>query len=192
MTLTLLTGGARSGKSSMAVRRAAATSAPVVFVATAEPRDEEMAARIRRHRAERPDSWRTVEEARELARVVAEQPAGATVVVDCLAVWVSNLMERGDGEPEIVAHAARLAEACGRRGDATTVVVTNEVGHGLVPMHPVGRAFRDLLGRVNVTVAEGADLVQLVVAGRVLTLERDDAAPPDATETETEEPDTDE
>lgn len=166
---TLLTGGARSGKSAIAVRRAAQHPGPVVFVATGQPRDEEMTARIARHQAERPQDWQTVEAPHELpAAILAQRPA-ACLVVDCLALWVSNLLERGDAEATVLAHARAAAQACaGRVGP--TLVVTNEVGLGLVPMHPVGRAYRDLLGRVNIAMADRADRVELVVAGRTLLL----------------------
>jgi adenosylcobinamide kinase/adenosylcobinamide-phosphate guanylyltransferase len=170
MPLTLLTGGARSGKSALAVRRARAHDGPVVFIATAEPRDEEMAERIVRHRAERPAGWRTVEAPHELADAAAALPGDAVLVVDCLALWVSNLVERGDDEDTVVAHADRLGRLAAQRRPPA-IVVTNEVGLGLVPMHPVGRAYRDVLGRVNVTVARHASLAQLVVAGRTLTLD---------------------
>lgn len=170
MTLALLTGGARSGKSAIAVRRAHAHPGPVVFVATGEARDDEMADRIARHRAERPRHWRTVEEPLELADAVAAQPPEAFLLVDCLALWVANLLERGDTEPEVVAHAQRVAQACAGRA-SSGIVVTNEVGLGLVPLHPLGRDYRDVLGRVNATVAAHAELVQLVVVGRTLTLD---------------------
>jgi adenosylcobinamide kinase / adenosylcobinamide-phosphate guanylyltransferase len=170
MTLTLLTGGARSGKSSVAVRRAQRSGAPVVFVATGQARDEEMADRIARHRAERPAGWTTVEAPLDLVTAVAGLPPGRTVVVDCLSLWVSNLMERGDDERSVTDEA----EALGRWAAAypgEVIVVTNEVGLGIVPMHPVSRAYRDRLGRVNALVATHADLAQLVVAGRTLTLD---------------------
>lgn len=170
MTLTLLTGGARSGKSALALRRAAAHAGPVVFVATAEARDEEMAERIARHRGERPGHWTTVEEPLDLLDAVSAVPEEAFVVVDCLALWVSNLMEAGIDEVEAVARADLVAARCAQRA-APVVVVTNEVGMGLVPVHPLGRAYRDVLGRVNATVAGRAQLAQLVVAGRTLTLE---------------------
>ena len=173
MTLTLLTGGARSGKSALAVRRASQHDAPVVFVATGQAGDDEMAARIARHRAERPSAWSTVEAPYDLADAVTAQNGEATLIVDCLALWVSNLGERGDDDAEVTEHAVRLARAC-RDRDGATIVVTNEVGSGLVPMHPLGRSYRDTLGRVNVEVARHADLVQLVVAGRTLTLEVDE------------------
>ena len=169
MGLTLLTGGARSGKSTLAVRMASRSAGPVVFVATAEPRDEEMAERIAEHRAARPSDWTTVEEPVEIAEAIARADADAFLVVDCLTVWVSNMLERGvDGE-EIRARAAEAAKAAAGRA-APVVVVTNEVGSGIVPMHPDTRAYRDLLGAVNATFAASAERALLVVAGRVLPL----------------------
>lgn len=168
--LTFLTGGARSGKSSIAVRRAGRTGAPVVFVATGEAGDAEMADRIARHRAERPADWTTVEAPTELVPAVADLPPGAAVVVDCLSLWVSNLMGAGVDEAGTLARAHALGRwAAAYPGEV--VVVTNEVGSGIVPMHPVSRDYRDRLGRVNATVAGYAVLAQLVVAGRTLTLD---------------------
>lgn len=170
MSLTFLTGGARSGKSSVAVRRAERLGAPVVFVATGRAGDAEMADRIARHQAERPAAWTTVEAPVALAEALAGIEPGRTVIVDCLSLWVSNLM--GEGVDE--AGTLREAEEVGRWATAypgDVVVVTNEVGSGIVPMHPVSRDYRDRLGRVNAIVAGRADLAQLVVAGRTLTLD---------------------
>ena len=170
MTLTLLTGGARSGKSALAVRRARRSGRPVVFVATGQAGDEEMADRIARHQAERPAGWSTVEAPVDLVDACAALEAEACVVVDCLSLWVSNLMERGDDEATTLDRARALAGwAAAYRGDV--IVVTNEVGLGIVPMHPVSRGYRDRLGRVNAVLAREADLAQLVVAGRTLTLD---------------------
>ena len=106
----------------------------------------------------------------ELVEACAGIPTGRCVVVDCLALWVSNLMEHGDDEATTVARAEELARwAEAYRGDV--VVVSNEVGLGIVPMHPLSRDYRDRLGRVNQQVARYADLAQLVVAGRTLTLD---------------------
>lgn len=173
MSLTFLTGGARSGKSALAVRRAlrlAADGAAVTFVATGQARDEEMAERIRRHQEERPDGWTTVEAPVDLVGAVAALPPGGCVVIDCLALWVSNLMEAQEDEAATLARARELATwAAAYPG--TVVVVSNEVGLGIVPMHPLSREYRDRLGRVNAILAARADLAQLVVAGRTLTLE---------------------
>jgi adenosylcobinamide kinase/adenosylcobinamide-phosphate guanylyltransferase len=173
MSLLFLLGGARSGKSALAVRLACAHPGPVVFVATAEPRDEEMRERIRRHRAERPRSWQTVEEPVALAACVAGAPPGALVVVDCLTVWVSNLLERGDSGEEIEQAARTTAAAAARRG-SPVVAVSNEVGLGIVPATALGRLYRDVLGRTNASFAAAAERSLLVVAGRLLEL-----APPE-------------
>ena len=166
MTLVLLIGGARSGKSSLAVERAAGAGLPVVFVATGEAGDDEMAARIELHRQERPAEWTTVEEPVELARAVADAPGDVVLVVDCLSLWVANVLERGAVEAA-AADAARLAAA--RPGP--TIAVTNEVGLGIVPDNELARRYRDALGRVNAIWAAAADEAYFVVAGRPLRLE---------------------
>ncbi len=170
MALVFLLGGARSGKSSLAVRLAADSGAPVVFVATVEEREEaEMRARSEAPRAERPDGWTTVEEPLDLAGALAAAPEAACVVVDCLTLWVANRLEAGlaDGEVERQAWEAALLAAA--RGPLT-VVVSNEVGLGIVPDTPLGRRFRDVLGRVNAVFAAEAERASLVVAGRELEL----------------------
>jgi adenosyl cobinamide kinase/adenosyl cobinamide phosphate guanylyltransferase len=169
MALTLLLGGARSGKSALAVRRARSLDAPVVFIATAEAGDEEMAERIARHRAERDAVWSTVEAPLAPAAALEEAPAEACVIVDCLSLWVANLLERGLGEDEIVELGAEAAGlAAGRAGP--TIAVSNEVGMGVVPEYELGRRYRDALGRVNAIWAERAGAALLVVAGQVLAL----------------------
>jgi len=168
MTLTLLLGGARSGKSALAVRMAAAWEGPVCIVATATAGDDETAARIERHRRERPAEWTVFEE--PLAVADALRGAGdAFVVVECLTLWVSNLLQdgRSDAEVEDVARAA--AELASSR-ESPTVVVSNEVGMGVVPSTDLGRMYRDLLGRVNALFAASADRTLLVVAGRAVEL----------------------
>lgn len=170
MALTFLLGGARSGKSTLAVRLASEWSGPVVFVATAEHRDDpEMDARIEAHVAERPPGWKTVEAPLEVVGCVAAAPADACVVVDCLTLWVSNALEAGWSDEETEAAAGELARAAAVR-EAPTVVVSNEVGLGVVPETPLGRRYRDVLGRVNAVVAAEADRALLVVAGRALEL----------------------
>ena len=170
MTLVVLLGGARSGKSSRAVALAARSGGPVTFVATAEAGDEEMAVRIAEHRAARPADWSTVEEPLELERVLSGAEPAATVVVDCLSLWAANAIGRGDTDPEIQEHAERAATAAARRR-GLTVAVSNEVGLGIVPDTPLGRRYRDVLGRVNATWVAAADEAALVVAGRALPLE---------------------
>jgi adenosyl cobinamide kinase/adenosyl cobinamide phosphate guanylyltransferase len=164
--LTFLLGGARSGKSALALRLAARHD-EVVFVATGEARDDEMTARIERHRAERPAHWRTVEEPLRLRAAIEAAPPDACLVVDCLSLWVANLLEAGEPVDDGVAGVATS-----RPGP--TIAVSNEVGMGLVPTTPLGREYRDVLGRVNATWAAAADRAYLVVAGRALPLEDPD------------------
>jgi adenosylcobinamide kinase/adenosylcobinamide-phosphate guanylyltransferase len=166
MTLVVLVGGARSGKSTLAVRRAGETGLPVVFVATGEARDEEMAERIEQHRRERPAGWETVEEPADLERALASAPAGSTVVVDCLSLWVANVLD----DPALEDRAAAAARSAARR-TGVTIAVTNEVGLGIVPDNALARRYRDVLGRVNATWALAADEAYFVVAGRALRLE---------------------
>jgi adenosylcobinamide kinase / adenosylcobinamide-phosphate guanylyltransferase len=166
MSLVLLLGGARSGKSALAVELAKASGAPVVFVATGEAGDDEMRGRIERHRRERPDVWTTVEEPRHLAAALAAVPDEACVVVDCLSFWVANVFEGSHVEAEAAEAARRAATRAGR-----TIAVSNEVGMGLVPDNPVGREYRDVLGRVNSLWAREAAEAYLIVAGRALRLE---------------------
>lgn len=169
MGLTLLTGGARSGKSTLALRLAERTNASVVFVATA-PSDVGMEERIARHRAERPQAWATVEEPVELGAAVERRPDGETMIVDCLTLWVSNLMAAGHDDASIEARAADVARFWGSRS-GRTIVVTNEVGAGVHPPTSLGVRFQDLLGRVNAIVGGHAQQAFLCVAGRALALE---------------------
>ncbi len=171
MALTLLLGGARSGKSSLAVRRARAAGRPVAFVATGEPLDAEMGERIARHRAERDPGWATVEAPLELEAALDKLPGEACAIVDCLSLWVSNLMLAGAGDDEIERRAAVAAELAAAR-PGPTLAVSNEVGMGVVPIHELGRRYRDALGRVNAIWADRAAEAALVVAGRSLPLER--------------------
>jgi adenosylcobinamide kinase / adenosylcobinamide-phosphate guanylyltransferase len=174
MPLIVLIGGARSGKSSLAVRVATELGAPVVFVATAEALDAEFEDRITRHQSSRPPDWRLVEEPLALREVLIGVPDEATVIVDCLSLWVANLLGREDSEAEILDSAERAVRLAVKRG-GTTIAVTNEVGLGIVPANALARRFRDVLGRVNATWAEAADRAVLVVAGRSLPLSSGDA-----------------
>jgi adenosylcobinamide kinase/adenosylcobinamide-phosphate guanylyltransferase len=161
--LILLTGGARSGKSALAVQLAARAGDVVTFVATARAADANMEARIAAHRAGRPAAWRTVEAPVDLAAAI---PSAGTVVVDCLAVWTANAMDEPLDVEREAAGAARLAAA----RDGITIVVTNEVGMGVHPATELGRAYRDVLGRVNAIWSRASDRAFLVVAGRALAL----------------------
>ena len=169
MALVVLTGGARSGKSRLAVELASCHGGPVVVVATAEALDEEMAERIRRHREQRPGEWATVEEPIELERVIGEAPPEAYLVIDCLTLWVANLIGRELPDDQILARSRVAASLAGGRPTGT-VAVTNEVGSGVVPDNFLGRRFRDVLGSVNADWASAAARVGLVAAGRLLPL----------------------
>lgn len=162
--LTLLVGGVRSGKSSLAVRTGERQHAPVTFIATAEPFDDDLVQRVERHRAERPAHWTTVECPVHLADAVAAVPDDHFLVVDCLTVWLGNLFAH-EVAPFFDAFIAAVA---GRGGD--TVVVTNEVGMGVHPESALGREYRDELGRLNQAVAAIADTTLLMVAGRAVRL----------------------
>jgi adenosyl cobinamide kinase/adenosyl cobinamide phosphate guanylyltransferase len=167
MAMTLLLGGAASGKSRSAATLAARTGRSVTVIATAEALDDEMAARIARHRRERPEGWSVIEEALDLTGAVG-RARGATIV-DCLTLWVSNLIGDDLGDEEIADRAAAAAKACAARPEPT-IVISNEVGSGIVPMNPLARRYRDVLGRVNAMFADEADVVALMVAGRAMRL----------------------
>jgi adenosyl cobinamide kinase/adenosyl cobinamide phosphate guanylyltransferase len=169
MPYRLLLGGARSGKSDLAVRSAASSGRPVVVVVTAEARDDEMAERIQRHRAVRPAGWTTLEVPVALDAGVADIDPQAFVVLDCLTIWVSNAIETG-ADDERIAEEARAVAARLRAREGPGAVVTNEVGLGIVPVNEVARRYRDLLGRVNTMFAEGAEESYLLVAGKALPL----------------------
>lgn len=166
MAFTLLIGGARSGKSDAALAMAAAWDGPVTFVATAEPRDDEMTERIARHREGRPSHWTTIETADVVAALTDD---GSFVILDCVTLLVSRLMERELADADILATIREVAGAAATRS-APTVVVTNEVGWGIVPDNALARRFRDLLGSANRSLAAGADRTLLVVAGKTLPL----------------------
>lgn len=163
----LVTGGARCGKSRFALDRAASLGPPRLFVATAEARDEEMTARIARHRGDRPKGWRTVEEPRRLSPVL-RRSAGGVVLIDCLTLWLANRMGDDPGFDPAPPIEELLRALRARR--AAVVAVTNEVGFGIVPETPLGRAFRDAAGFMNQQAAEAADEAYLLVAGRALRI----------------------
>jgi adenosyl cobinamide kinase/adenosyl cobinamide phosphate guanylyltransferase len=163
--LTLVLGGARSGKSRYAESLIAVLPPPWAYVATAEAGDHEMAVRIRTHRARRGPSWRTIEAPRDLTASFAACER-MPVLVDCLTLWLSNLML---ADAEINAEVGRLEEALAATV-APVVLVANEVGSGIVPDHVLGRKFRDLQGLLNQRIAARADRVVLMVAGLPLAL----------------------
>ncbi len=176
---TLLLGGARSGKSTRA-EQLLADRGDVLYVATGGTRDgdAEWAQRVALHRERRPASWRTAETC-ELEAVLADTADPAPVLVDCLALWLTAVMDECDawddeawaagGEAAVQRRCEALADAWAGTG-RTVVAVSNEVGMGVVPATAAGRRFRDTLGRLNMAVADASDRVLLVVAGQVLTV----------------------
>jgi adenosyl cobinamide kinase/adenosyl cobinamide phosphate guanylyltransferase len=167
MGFTLILGGARSGKSDRALRMAVESGLPVTFIATASAGDSEMDERIRRHRASRPLDWTTVEEPIDIVSAAGGAPAADFVIVDCLTLWVSNLLGAGWTAEQVQTAARQAADALASRRGA---VVTNEVGLGIVPANELARRFRDVLGDVNTAFARCADRSVLMVAGRALEL----------------------
>jgi len=167
--LTLLVGGARSGKSALAVDLGRRHDGAVTYVATCPPDDDDLRARIARHRAERP-GWPTIEEPLDLVGALDAVPAGELAIVDCLTLWVSNLLARGDDDAAVDARAGETADAAMRR-QAPTIVISNEVGLGVHPSTELGRRYRDVLGRVNQTWARRAGTTLLLVAGRAVRLD---------------------
>ena len=163
----LILGGARSGKSAYAQKLAEAHGPERLYLATATAGDEEMAARIARHRRDRGQGWTTLEEPLEIAVALATHArAGRAVVVDCLTLWLSNLMLAGrDPGPAVAALAEALQGLAG-----PVILVSNEVGMGLVPDHKLGREFRDWQGRANREIAAACDVVIFVAAGLPLQL----------------------
>ncbi len=171
--LTFILGGARSGKSSYA-EQLAQSGGRVLYVATAEAGDDEMVARIEAHRRRRPDGWDTLEAPLHLVDAIGPlRSEYDTILLDCLTLWLSNLMHdhstEGAAEVDIPAEARRLLD-CYAQGDESWIVVSNEVGLSLVPANPIGRRFRDELGRLNQIVAAAADEVLFMAAGLPLSL----------------------
>lgn len=166
MPTTLLLGGARSGKSRRAQRLAEEASSRRVFIATAEPLDEEMAIRIAHHQADRAEGWRTLETPLDLVSALGRADENESIVVDCLTLWLSNLMHYDRNvDVEIEKLCATLAAT-----SRTVFLVSNEIGLGLVPDTKLGRSFRDAQGRLNQGVASACGVVEFVAAGLPLRL----------------------
>lgn len=165
----LLLGGARSGKSSFAESLATRRAAPVTVIASAQAFDEDMRARIVAHRRSRPGSWRTIEEPIEIASALARVPAAETALVDCITVWLGNMFHYDRTEADVHVEVGRFIETMSQRR-GTTIVVSNEVGLGIVPLTELGRTYRDVLGRVNTQLSKGVDRSLLLIAGRALEL----------------------
>lgn len=166
MSLVLVLGGARSGKSRFAETLVEARPGPWAYLATAQAYDAEMAERIALHRARRGADWQTLDAPHDLAGTLAARPAGQPVLIDCLTLWLTNRMLAPEqiSDAGLEAEAEALAQAIGAH-DGPVVAVSNEVGLGIVPENALARRFRDAQGRLNQRLAAGADAVYLLVAG---------------------------
>lgn len=177
--ITLILGGARSGKSSYAEKLAAEMGRRVLYIATAEAGDEEMAARIEIHRQARPDHWRTLEASSDIGRALqALDESPQVLLLDCLTLLVSNILLAQESQPEAVIDAAVQKEikalvAAQSHLDIPLIIVSNEVGLGLVPPYPLGRVYRDILGRANQRLAAEAGKVIFMVAGLPMTVKEE-------------------
>ena len=163
--ITLVLGGARSGKSRYGESLIVSLAPPWVYLATADLLDAEMAERVAAHRARRGDGWTTIEAPRDLAGALPAH-AGTPALIDCLTLWLSNLML---ADADIADETGRLEDAL-RKRTAPVVIITNEVGSGIVPEHALGRRFRDQHGVLNQRIAGIADRVVLMVAGLPLSV----------------------
>jgi adenosylcobinamide kinase/adenosylcobinamide-phosphate guanylyltransferase len=177
----LITGGARSGKSTYAQQLARRGGRPVLFVATAEAGDEDMAQRIKAHRESRPATWATLEAQYGLGRKITENIGRAgIVIIDCITMLVNNIFQRydetsdaGQIEKEVLREIDELIK-CMERSDARFIIVTNEVGLGIVPADRLSRIYRDTLGKANQTLAEYSSEVYLMVAGIPVVVKKAD------------------
>jgi adenosylcobinamide kinase / adenosylcobinamide-phosphate guanylyltransferase len=168
--LCFITGGARSGKSSFAEKLARGATGTPTYIATAQALDVEMAARIARHREERGEAWDTIEEPLAVAELLGKLSGRRRVVLlDCLTLWLGNIMAQADGDEAVQTAAEKLVEAM-RAFEGVCIVVSNEVGLGIVPDNPLARRYRDLAGVLNQMAAQAADEVYLTTAGIPLRL----------------------
>ena len=163
--LIFITGGARSGKSGLAVRFAKETKSKVCFIATCRPQDGEMRERVRKHKLSRPKSWKTIEEPLDLAKAVKmASRMSSCVIIDCLTLWISNLVLSGAADRDIRLYALEAIQAI-RRSKANAIVISNEVGSGIVPDNQIARGFRDIAGEVNQAFARSSDKAYFAVSG---------------------------
>lgn len=164
-----VTGGARSGKSDYALELAERAAGSKVFIATAEPADAEMLERINAHRRQRTNGWKTIEEPVNLADALADAANAEVVIVDCLTLWVTNMLCREIApEPMFDGFIGEMR----RERSGTLYIVSNEIGMGIVPDNALSRRFRDLAGKLNRMTAQAADEAVLVVSGIPLTIKR--------------------
>ncbi len=170
MAITLFTGGCRSGKSGLAVEMAQGISEQVCFIATCDPQDDEMRLRVKKHKAQRPSNWELIEEPLDITASMSKVDAAASpvILVDCLTLWVCNLMCQKDSplndEKQMAAEAQKLIDSAKQYG-GDVIFVSNEVGMGIMPANAMSRNYADLAGRCNQVIAKGADKVTFVSCG---------------------------
>ena len=178
MGVTLYTGGCRSGKSSLALEMARKTSENVCFIATCIPQDEEMRLRVRKHQKEKPSSWDLIEEPLDLAGAISKVKPSAfpVILIDCLTLWVCNLMCREKNplitEEKMAVEVEKLVDSAKQHG-GEVIFVSNEVGMGIMPANAMSRNYADLAGRCNQVVAKGANKVIFVSCGIGIILKRE-------------------
>jgi adenosylcobinamide kinase / adenosylcobinamide-phosphate guanylyltransferase len=176
--IILVTGGCRSGKSNYAQKIAESDPGTKTFIATCPCLDEEMAERIRKHKKARNSSWFTVEETLDLAGALSLSAASPVILVDCLTLWINNLLYDADvqgrefREEDMVRQCRKVLDSCSLIS-GKVIFVTNETGMGIVPADPLTRRFRDIAGRCNQSIAEKADSVVFMVSGIPLTVKGD-------------------
>lgn len=163
--IIFIIGGVRSGKSKYAIKLAKNTTNEVIFLATGIAKDEEMKKRIEEHKKSRPDRWRTIEETKNISSILLDiQPPCELVIIDCLTFFVSNLLLQGVSEETILQEIKKIVDIV-LQVDYTTIVVSNEVGGGVVPGNQLARRFRDIIGLTNQIMAKSAHEVYLIVSG---------------------------
>lgn len=162
--LIFITGGARSGKSQHATKLAEKIGDKVAFVATCVPSDDEMKKRVKRHRSLRPKGWKTIEKPVKVASALKDLDGFDAVIIDCITLFLTNLMMEEMSDEEILSKVTNLAQVA-KEADFTVVIVSNEVGSGIVPANEMGRRFRDLAGLANQIIAQSADEVYLTISG---------------------------
>jgi adenosylcobinamide kinase/adenosylcobinamide-phosphate guanylyltransferase len=166
--VVFITGGARSGKSSFALNEASKLKGKKAFIATLQPLDEEMKARVQRHKAERSTEWNTFEEPLDLKKLLSQLNDYSVVLIDCLTLWLSNLMLKGR---DIDLEIEELISALNSKRETLRVfIVSNEVGMGIVPENKMARQFRDVAGMLNQKMAQIADEVYFLVSGMPLKI----------------------
>ncbi|MCM8785672.1 MAG: bifunctional adenosylcobinamide kinase/adenosylcobinamide-phosphate guanylyltransferase [Candidatus Omnitrophica bacterium] len=164
--IIFITGPVRSGKSRFAVKIAKEKFKNVVFIATGKPIDDEMKERIKKHKESRPKEWKTIEEEIDIENFIKN---GNAYIIDCLTTWITNLIVNGYKEKEIIRKVEKLIENI-RKTNSSAIIISNEVGWGIVPENKLARDFRDIIGNIHQIIVEKSDIFYLIVAGVPLKL----------------------